>query len=119
VTQVARGKGRVAPGRDAPTTLRVRASLAVSGACVAAVGLYAVLRGVQAILFKEPNPATVIWSAHAGYLWRVWTVCYGGVMAGFLVFAASKQNADRVGRALVVALYVASGLILAQGLLVP
>jgi hypothetical protein len=99
--------------------LRVRVSLAVAGACITAVGLYAVLRMAQALLFKEPNPATVIWSAHAGYLWRAWTVGYAGVMAGFFAFAASGKDDLRVSRGLEVALYLASALIVIQGLFVP
>jgi hypothetical protein len=101
------------------SSLWMRLSLALQGACVTAVGLYAVLRFVQSILFNEPNPATVIWSAHAGYLWRSWTVAYAGIMAGFLVFAASGRDEVRVSESLRIALYVAGGLIFAQGLFVP
>jgi hypothetical protein len=107
----------VTESQEAP--LRIRLSLAVQAACVTAVGLYGVLRIVQSFLFKEPNPATVIWSAHAGYLWRTWTVGYAGIMAGFLAFAASKVDDARVSRGLVVALYVAGALIVFQGLFVP
>ena len=82
---------------------RVRVALALQGACIATVALYAVLRLVQALLYPEPNPATVIWSAHAGYLWRAWTVAYAGAMAGFATFAAAKsarrQRVKRTRRA--------------------
>jgi hypothetical protein len=101
------------------TSPRVRLALALAGACIATVGLYAVLRLVQALLYKEPNPATVIWSAHAGYFWRVWTVAYAGAMAGFATFAAAKKHEALVSRVLVVGLSVASGLIVLQGLFVP
>jgi len=96
-----------------------RLLLAFQASCVAAAGLYAILRVLQSLLFQEPNPATVIWSAHAGYFWRAWTVSYAGVMVGFVVFAAAKRHEAEVCRALRVALYVASGLILVQGLWVP
>jgi hypothetical protein len=99
--------------------LRVRLALAVQGACVMTVALYAILRLVQALLFKEPNPATVIWSAHAGYFWRAWTVAYAGTMTGFAAFAAAKRHEARVCRALLWALYGATALIVAQGLFVP
>jgi|HubBroStandDraft_1064217.scaffolds.fasta_scaffold555890_2 choline-glycine betaine transporter len=104
---------------QAPASIRIRLALAFQGACVAAVGLYAILRMVQSMLFKEPNPATVIWSAHAGYFWRAWTVSYAGVMAGFIAFTAAKQHEDRVCRGLNAALLVAGALILYQGLFVP
>jgi hypothetical protein len=103
---------------ESPST-RLRLSFAFQGACVVAVGLYAALRLVQALLFKEPNPATVIWSAHAGYFWRAWTVSYAGVMAGFVAFAAAKDHDEEVCRWLGVALYAASALIVLQGLFVP
>jgi hypothetical protein len=98
---------------------RARLALALQGACVAAVGLYAVLRIVQALLYKEPNPATVIWSAHAGYFWRAWTVSYAGAMVGFATFAAAKRHEGAVCRALLWGLSVAAGLIVFQGLFVP
>jgi hypothetical protein len=98
---------------------RVRVALALQGACIATVALYAVLRLVQALLYPEPNPATVIWSAHAGYLWRAWTVAYAGAMAGFATFAAAKKHEALVCRVLLGGLSVAAGLIVVQGLFVP
>jgi hypothetical protein len=105
------------PGRS--QDLRARLLLAFAGACVAAVALYALLRLVQALLFKEPNPATVIWSAHAGYLWRVWTVSYAGAMTGFATFAGAGKRLETVARVLLWGLAVATGLIVVQGILVP
>jgi hypothetical protein len=96
-----------------------RLALAFQAACTAAVALYAVLRVAQSFLFKEPNPATVIWSAHAGYFWRAWTVVYGGVMVGFAAFVAAKKHEAEVCRAMVWGLAVAAVLIAGQGLLVP
>ncbi len=103
---------------DAPA-LRARLALALSGACVAAVALYAILRLIQALLYKEPNPAAVIWSVHTGYFWRAWTVCYAGAMVGFAMFAAAKRHEGAVCRALLWGLSVAAGLIVVQGLFVP
>jgi hypothetical protein len=96
-----------------------RLLLSLQGGAIVAVGLYALIRLVQAILIKEPNPATVIWSAHAGYLWRVWTACYAGGMAAFLAFAASKAHERALCKVLLWGLYAAGGLLVAQGLLVP
>jgi len=101
------------------THVRARLALAFQGACVTAVGLYAVLRMAQKALWSEPNPATILWSAHAGYFWRVWTVSYAGVMAGFVAFAAAKRHEAEVCRGLRWALYVAGLLIVFQGLFVP
>jgi hypothetical protein len=99
--------------------VRVRVAVGLMSACVTAVALYALLRILQFFVFPEPNPALVIWSAHAGYFWRVWTVAYLGGMAGFLAFAASVRDAARVVRALLSGLTVAAALIAVQGVFVP
>ena len=88
-------------------------------ACVVSVGLYAALRIVQSFLFTEADPATVIWSPHAGYFWRCWTVGYAGVMAGFLGYGAAERSLGRVSVGLVHALTVTTVLIVYQGLMVP
>ena len=77
------------------------------------------MRIVQAHLFPEANPATIIWSAHAGYFWRAWTVAYAGAMGGFAAFAAARRSPVRAARALRGAVVVASLIILYQGLFVP
>jgi hypothetical protein len=96
-----------------------RLGLAFIAACIGAVGLYGALRILQKYLFPEANPATVIWSAHAGYYWRCWTVAYAGVMIGFLAYGAARKYPDSVARALVHALTVAVVVLTYQGLLVP
>lgn len=96
-----------------------RLGLAFVTACVATVAVYGLLRLVQARLFPEANPATLIWSAHAGYYWRCWTAAYAGVLVGFLGYAAAKRQPERVVRALQGALPVAVIIIVYQGLMVP
>jgi hypothetical protein len=105
-------KGWVA-ARVAPWTLGFMA------ACVASVGFYGALRILQSHLFSEADPATVIWSAHAGYYWRCWTVAYAGTMVGFLGYGAAKRHPERVARALVHALTVAIVVAVYQGVMVP
>ena len=97
----------------------IRLALSAMAGCVAAVALYALLRGVQLLLFREPNPATVIWSAHAGYFWRALIVSYAGGMASFVAWLAAGRAPERVARALVHALAAAAALILLQGVLLP
>jgi hypothetical protein len=98
---------------------RARLGLAFIAACVSSLALYAILRFVQSRLFAEPNPATIIWSAHAGYFWRCLTVAYAGSMLGFLAYGAAKRTPERVVRALLHALTVAVVLIVLQGVLLP
>jgi hypothetical protein len=97
----------------------VRLGLAVVALCTTAAGLYAIVRVAQALLFPEPDPALVIWSEHAGFFWRTWTVLYLGGMAGFFAWIASARDAGRVARVLARALPVASALLAAQAILVP
>ena len=97
----------------------VRLSLAVVAACTTATALYATLRVAQALLLEEADPATVIWSEHAGYFWRALTVGYVGGMIAFLTWVASARSAPRVAEVLARAVPVAASLLLAQAILVP
>jgi hypothetical protein len=100
-------------------TRSVRLALAVISACSAAGTLYAGLRVVQKLLFIEPDPSLVIWSAHAGYFWRAWIAVYVGGMLGFVTYVAAERNAARTSRALATSVVLAAILVTAQGLLVP
>jgi hypothetical protein len=97
----------------------IRIALSAMAACVTAVALYALLRGVQFVMFREPNPATVIWSAHAGYFWRALIVSYAGGMGGMLAWMVAGRAPERVARVLGSGVIVAAALILVQGLLLP
>ena len=99
--------------------LRIRLTLSFVSACLAAVALYAILRVIQSRLFPEPNPALVVWSAHAGYFWRIWSVSYMAGMVGLLAFAASERQPARMARVLSVAVVAAGALIMLQGIFVP
>ena len=101
------------------TSFAVRLGLGAMATAVVAVALYASVRTAQLVLFGEANPATVIWSAHAGFFWRAWTVLYAGGMAGFLAFLAAKRHPVRVARALLHALALAAALLVAQSLFIP
>jgi hypothetical protein len=97
----------------------IRAALSLMAGCVTAVGLYGLVRGIQFLAFREPNPATIIWSAHAGYFWRIWIVSYAGGMASILAWTFAGRDPARVARVLLGAVSVATGLIVLQGLLLP
>lgn len=97
----------------------VRLALALIAMCTTAAALYALLRVAQALIFAEPDPALVIWSEHAGFFWRAWTVAYLGGMTAMLAWLASARHAQRVAAVLARALPIAAGMLAAQGLLVP
>jgi hypothetical protein len=103
---------------EAPTR-SVRFALAIVASATTATALYALIRVAQALLFSEPDPALIIWSPHAGFFWRSWTAAYIGTMIGAVVWVTSAASPALTLRAVGVALVVATGLIAAQGILVP
>jgi hypothetical protein len=96
-----------------------RLVLAAIAALVASTGLYAALRVLQFFVFPDPNPALVVWSAHAGYFWRVATVAYLGGMAGIVAFWLTAHDAARVARVLARAVPFVAAVLAAQGALFP
>lgn len=106
-------------GRVSGEGWRVRGALAVVGGCTAAMALNAIVRVGQALIFTEPDPALVIWSEHAGFFWRTWTVLYVGGMAALLTWMLAGRDAPRVAAVLASALPAAACLLAAQAILVP
>jgi hypothetical protein len=100
-------------------TIRLRLALASSWFLVASTFLYAVVRGIQKILFPEANPATVIWSAHAGYFWRIWIVLYASGVVAFLVYRFSREHSESLAKWLKNGVIVAAVAILIQGIFLP
>ena len=100
---------------------RIRLTLSFIAGCTAAIALYAILRFIQTLLLKEPDPALVIWSEHAGYFWRSWTVAYAGGMVAFVVWLVSRKEGaiDRIANVLVKLVTASFVLIALQGLLLP
>ncbi|MBS2016760.1 MAG: hypothetical protein JST00_28000 [Deltaproteobacteria bacterium] len=98
---------------------RTRLGLSLVATCTTALALYGLVRIAQKIVFPEPDPALVIWSEHAGFFWRAWTVTYLGGMVGLATWMVSDRHPARVARALARALPLATALLALQGLLVP
>ncbi|MDB5214990.1 MAG: hypothetical protein JWO86_2917 [Myxococcaceae bacterium] len=98
---------------------RVRGALAIVAGSTAAMGLYAIVRVAQALIFTEPDPALVIWSEHAGFFWRTWTVGYVGGMAAIVTWMLAARDAPRVAAFLVRALPIATAVLAAQAVLIP
>jgi hypothetical protein len=95
------------------------ATVSLGWGLVVAVGAYAIVRSVQFFLYPDPNPATLVWSAHAGFFWRAWTVMYAGGIAAFVTFAMARGQAETAARALVPAVAVAAVLLALQSALLP
>lgn len=99
--------------------MKPRLALALVAGLEAAIALYAVTRVVQARFMKEPDPALVIWSEHAGFFWRGWTVAYVGGMVAFAAWMLAKKDEARVARLCARSVLVVALLIAIQGVLVP
>jgi hypothetical protein len=99
--------------------VRDRLVLAFLSSCVAAVLVYAGTRSAQFFFVQEPDPATIIWSAHAGYFWRSLVSIYAAGTIGFVAFVAAKTHADRLTTLLVGGVRLAAWAILVQALLFP
>lgn len=86
---------------------------------VVAAAAYAIVRAIQFFLYPDPNPATLVWSAHAGYFWRAWTVAYAGGIAAFVAFVVARNRIEAATAALVTAIGVAAALLALQTALMP
>jgi hypothetical protein len=99
--------------------LFVAIAVSLAWGLVVAVGAYAIVRTTQRLLYPDPNPSLAIWSAHAGYFWRVWTVSYGGGIAAFVVLLIARRSVSGPAHALVPALGIAAALLALQAALLP
>lgn len=100
---------------------RIAATCAVAAAwgLVVAVAAYAVVRTVQSLGLSEPEPPALVWSPHAGYFWRIWTVVYLGGAAAFVAFVVAQGRPHVAARALAPAIAVAAALLALQSVWLP
>ena len=97
-------------------------AVSIAWGLVVSVGAYAIVRAIQHVAFAEPNPATLVWSAHAGFFWRAWTVAYAGGMASFVALVVARRHppaAAAAAAALAPAIAIAAGLVALQSVFVP
>jgi hypothetical protein len=80
---------------------------------------YAVLRAYDVLFKREPNPATVIWSAHIAMFWRLGVGCYVAGMVALLAYTAASRDLVRTVRVLYVGVFVVGAMIGVQGLFMP
>jgi len=101
--------------QDLPVSFGIAAAW---GACVA-VAAYGIVRGIQFFLYPDPNPATLVWSAHAGFFWRCWTCAYAGGIAAFVAFVGARRDPARAARFLAGAVAVAGSILALQTAVFP
>ncbi len=97
----------------------VAAGVALAWGMAAAVAAYALVRTVQFFLYPDPNPATLVWSAHAGFFWRCWTCAYAGGIAAFVAFLLVRAHPARALRTLPAAIAVAAAMLAVQTAVLP
>ena len=98
-----------------------RAALATSLAwgLVLAVGGYATMRALQVIVGHEPNPAMAAWSPHSAFFWRSLVMLYGGGIASFVAWMASRERLEAATRGLALAVPVVALLVALQAIFFP
>jgi hypothetical protein len=95
------------------------AGISVCWGCVVAVSAYAIVRAIQFVLYPDPNPATLVWSAHAGFFWRCWTCIYAGGTAAFIAFLLARGRPEAAVRGLAPAIAVSALLLALQTTFLP
>ena len=97
----------------------VAAAVALAWGMASSVAAYALVRTVQFFVYPDPNPTTLVWSAHAGFFWRSWTCAYAGSLAGFVAYVPTRRNLAASVRALGPAVAIAGALIALQTAVFP
>jgi hypothetical protein len=97
----------------------VAVGVALAWGMAVAVGAYALVRTVQFFLYPDPNPATLVWSAHAGFFWRSWTCAYAGAIAAFIAYVPTRRHLASSVRALGPAVAVTAVLLALQTAVFP
>ena len=93
-------------------------AIAAAWGLVVAVLLYGAVRAIQYFVFPEPNPATVVWTAHSGYFWRIWIVAFAGGIASWMAGVIVVQTASgRIERYDVLGWVVAGAMVLTMVLM--
>jgi hypothetical protein len=86
---------------------------------VVAVAGYAITRVLEVVFGTAPDPGKVAFSLHSSLFWRSLTMLYGGGIASFVAWTASRGHLLASARALASAIPVAWALIALQALLFP
>jgi hypothetical protein len=93
-----------------------------TGAASSVLG-YALVRGMERVLFTEPNPAGLIWADHSPFEWRAYIAVYigGGAAFGGFALARRAKAADEAAaeRWLFALVALSAFAIVVQGALLP
>ena len=92
---------------------------AVVAALMSVPATYAAMRIYEVVFNSEPNPATVVWSAHIAMFWRLAIAGYVAGLVAPLVSMAARRDLRRVTDVLCASVFVIGAIVGVQGLLMP
>jgi hypothetical protein len=95
------------------------AAAALISAVLAVPTTYALLRTYDVLFLSEPDPATVVWSAHIAMFWRLAVSLYVAGMTLPLAILAARADLARTFRFLATAVVAVALLIGLQGAFLP
>jgi hypothetical protein len=97
----------------------VRLLAALAAACVVAAGAYPAIRLLEALLFPQANPVTIVWASTSTFAWRVILAAHAGALGAFGGYALAARSPATCARWLARAVPLAVALLAAQTVLRP
>ena len=88
-------------------------------AILSVVATYAVLRAYDVFFRNEPNPATIVWSAHIAMFWRLGVGLYVAGMTAVLAYMMASKDLPLATRVTAALVPVVGAMIAVQGALLP
>ena len=88
-------------------------------ALLAVAATYAFLRGYDVCFKSEPNPATIVWSAHVAMFWRLGVGLYVAGFVAMITAIAGQRNFVATVRVTAALVPAVGALIAIQGAFFP
>jgi len=99
--------------------LRPLLAVVAIDALLSVVATYAFLRAYDVLFKSEPNPATIVWSAHIAMFWRLGVGVYVAGMVVVMAFLLARRNLALAVRVTSVLVPIVGAMIAIQGAFLP
>jgi hypothetical protein len=99
--------------------LRPIVAVVAIDALLSVVATYAILRAYSVFFTREPNPATIVWSAHIAMFWRLGVGVYVAGMVAVMALLLARRNLALAVRVTAVLVPIVGAMIAVQGALLP
>ena len=93
--------------------------MVVIDALLSIVATYAILRAYDVFFIREPNPATIVWSAHIAMFWRLGVGVYVAGMVAVMALLLSRRNLALAVGLTATLVPIVGAMIAVQGALLP